>query len=198
MGPGYKYNNYSDDNDDTPDYNNPPEPQYGIPESKRGEPESKHSDPRFVFPDSNSQPQGQPGEEGPNGERGLGATVLGGGAGAFLGHKMNKGALGTIGGLAIGAIAANAFEHHEKKKREERRESRAFDEGYRDGEDRPHHHSHSRGLDEDEEYYSDDRYEEDEEYRPRHHHHHRRDYDDDYYYQDDDRREEYYDRRDDY
>ena len=69
MGPGYKYGNYSDD--DTPDYNNPPEPQYGIPRSQR----SEQPDPRFVFPDQNGQQPGQQGE----GERGLGATVLGGG-----------------------------------------------------------------------------------------------------------------------
>jgi hypothetical protein len=185
MGPGYKYGNYSDD--DTPDYNNPPDPQYGIPESKR----SEQSDPRFVFPDNNGQQHGQQGE----GERGLGATVLGGGAGAFLGHKMGHGALGTIGGLAIGAIAANALEHHEKKKHEERREERAFDSGYEDGDE--HHRHYSRGIDDydDEKEYEDDRYE--EEYRPRHHHHHR-DYDDDFDYEREDYRDEYYDRRDDY
>lgn len=191
MGPGYTYNTYRDD--DTPDYNNPPEPQYGIPESQRGS--HQGSDPRFVFPDSKGQPQQNPQGEG---ERGLGASVLGGGAGAFLGHKYGHGAMGTIGGLAIGAIAANAFEHHEKKKREERRESRAFDEGYEDGEDQPRHHSHSRDIDDDDDYYPDDRYEEEEDYEPRHHHHHHhdRDYDDDYY-QDDDYEDSYY-QRDDY
>lgn len=181
MGPGYKYGNYSDD--DAPDYNNPPDPQYGIPESKR-------ADPRFVFPNNNNN--GQQRGQNADGERGLGATVLGGAGGAFLGHKMEHGALGTIGGLAIGAIAANAFEHHEKKKKEERRQERAFDGGYEDGEE--HYHYHSRDIDDDERDYEDDRYEDEEEYRPRHHHHHR-DYDDDY---EEGHRDEYYDRRDDY
>jgi hypothetical protein len=203
MGPGVKYNSYRDE--DTPDYNNPPHPQYGIPESERQNQQQQStesrdgSDPRFVFPNNNGEQQ-----VGPNGERGLGATVLGGGAGAFLGNKMHHGALGTIGGLAIGAIAANAFEHHEKKKKEERRESRAFDKGYEDGEDRSRHHSRSRDID-DEDYdrYDNDRYDEEEEFEPRrHHHHHRedydRDYDDDYYQRDDYYQDDYYDRRDDY
>lgn len=139
MGPGYTYGSRYED--DTPDYNNPSQPQYGIPESKR-------DDPNFVFPDDNIQ---TPGRQGGDGERGFGATALGGAGGAFLGHKLEHGALGTIGGLAIGAIAANAFEHHEKKKKEEKRENRAFGEGYRDGErhEEPHHHHHSRDLDDD-------------------------------------------------
>lgn len=187
MGPGVKYNYYRDD--DTPDYNNPPQPQYGIPESKRTNQEG--SDPRFVFPSNNSQQQAQQGD----GERGLGATVLGGGAGAFLGHKLEHGALGTIGGLAIGAIAANAFEHHEKKKKEERRELRASDEGYEEGEDRPRYHSHSRDIEDS--YYTDDRYEE-AEYEPQHHHHHHHhNYDDDYN-EDGDYQDGSYYRREDY
>ena len=163
------------------EFNDPPDPQYGIPESERPAREAE-----------DAQQHIQSGHKG-NGERGLGATLVGGAGGAFLGHKLEHGALGTLGGLAVGAIAANAYEHHEKKKKEERRQERAFDEGYEDGEDRPHHH-HSRDID-DQEDYSDDRCEEDEDfYRPRHHHHHH--YDDDYYQ--DDYREDYYDRRDNY
>ena len=164
------------------EFNNPPEPQYGIPERQP----NPHS-PRA----GHHKELGQEGD----GERGLGATLVGGAGGAFLGHKMEGGKLGTIGGLALGALAANAYEDHEKKKNGELHESRAFGEGYADGEDRPHHH-HSRGIDEEEEY-SDDRYDDEDYYQPRHHHHHHdSDYDGDYYQ--DDYREEYYDRRDDY
>ncbi|KAK4501721.1 hypothetical protein PRZ48_007530 [Zasmidium cellare] len=82
--------------------------------------------------------QGQPGGDG---ERGLGATVLGGGAGAFLGHELGHSKMATLGGIAVGAIAANAFEHHHKKKKEERRMEHAYDDGYVHGE--------SRGIDDD-------------------------------------------------
>ena len=136
------------------------------------------------------------GQQGADGERGIGATLLGGAGGAFLGHKMEHGALGTLGGLAIGAIAANAFEHHEKKKKEEHREERSYDEGYERGErrgsrsrsidDRSDYYrerpsSRSRGIDGDSDYYRGDRYEDEEDdYRPRHHHHHHHDSYDDY------------------
>ncbi|CAI7676473.1 hypothetical protein N7533_006045 [Penicillium manginii] len=54
-------------------------------------------------------------EQGHNGasgqERGLGATVIGGAGGAFVGHKVGKksdhGTLGTIGGALAGAVVAN-------------------------------------------------------------------------------------------
>lgn len=137
-------------------------------------------------------PQAQHVPQGADGERGLGATVLGGAGGAFLGHKMEGGALGTIGGLAIGAIAANAFEHHHEKKKEERREERSYDAGYERGERRGSG-SRSRGIDDDYYYRHDDRYEDDEEdYRPRHHHHHHHHDRDEDYYRDDDR-DNYYD-----
>lgn len=134
--------------------------------------------------------QGQPGAEG---ERGIGAAVLGGGAGAFLGHEMGHGKMATLGGLAVGAIAAEVFEHHHKKKKAEHRLEHAYDSAYVNGETR------SRGL-EDESYYRDrESCEDDErsEYEPpRHHHrHHHHDDDDgygdryverdDYSYQDD-------------
>ncbi|KAL3481278.1 hypothetical protein BJX99DRAFT_253582 [Aspergillus californicus] len=49
----------------------------------------------------------RPGEE----ERGLGATVIGGAGGAFVGHKIGKksdhGVLGTVGGAIAGAVVAN-------------------------------------------------------------------------------------------
>ncbi|KAI1404985.1 hypothetical protein F4819DRAFT_48544 [Hypoxylon fuscum] len=49
--------------------------------------------------------------EGEEGEKGLGATLIGGGAGGFLGHKLGKGKLGTVLGSAVGAVAANMIEH---------------------------------------------------------------------------------------
>ncbi|KAF3398877.1 hypothetical protein DPV78_006651 [Talaromyces pinophilus] len=49
------------------------------------------------------------------GERGLGATVVGATGGAFLGHHFGKdsghGTLGTIGGGVAGALLANAVEN---------------------------------------------------------------------------------------
>ncbi|KAL6815254.1 hypothetical protein GGI42DRAFT_348217 [Trichoderma sp. SZMC 28013] len=52
-----------------------------------------------------------PGSEEANGERGLGATVVGGGIGAFAAKKSGGGLLGAIGGAAAGAIGANMLEH---------------------------------------------------------------------------------------
>ncbi|KAL6809875.1 hypothetical protein V8C40DRAFT_271360 [Trichoderma camerunense] len=63
-----------------------------------------------------------PGSEEANGERGLGATVVGGGIGAFAAKKSGGGLLGAIGGAAAGAIGANMLEH--AYKRHERREHR--------------------------------------------------------------------------
>jgi len=72
-------------------------------------------------------PQGQPqygqgpeGAPGPNGERGLGATLIGGGAGGFVGHEMGGGVIGTVLGSVVGAIGANALEHQHKKHKEEK------------------------------------------------------------------------------
>ncbi|KAJ5449888.1 uncharacterized protein N7458_006337 [Penicillium daleae] len=49
--------------------------------------------------------------EMPEGERGLGATVIGGAGGAFVGHHVGKksdhGTLGTVGGALAGAVLAN-------------------------------------------------------------------------------------------
>lgn len=50
---------------------------------------------------------GQPGQD----ERGLGATLLGGGAGAYLGHAAGGGVLGTLGGVLAGAVGANVLEN---------------------------------------------------------------------------------------
>ncbi|KAI1453874.1 hypothetical protein F4805DRAFT_356241 [Annulohypoxylon moriforme] len=76
-----------------------------------------HARPHSADPYSTGQapydrdPNRAPGQEGEDGERGLGATLIGGGAGGFLGHKLGKGKLGTMLGSAVGAVAANMIEH---------------------------------------------------------------------------------------
>ncbi|KAH8689098.1 hypothetical protein BGW36DRAFT_433863 [Talaromyces proteolyticus] len=56
----------------------------------------------------------------PDGERGLGATILGAAGGGMAGHHFGKesghGTLGTIGGGVVGALLANAAEHALKDK----------------------------------------------------------------------------------
>ncbi|KAF7189183.1 hypothetical protein HII31_09605 [Pseudocercospora fuligena] len=66
-----------------------------------------------------------------DGERGMGAQLLGGAAGALLGHKFADGALGTVGGAVLGAIASGAAErHYEKRKEEKVYKRRSLDDGY--------------------------------------------------------------------
>lgn len=82
------------------EFNNPPDPQYGIPEGQR----SAETD--YSHNQSGQQHDGQ---------RGLGANLVGGAGGAFLGHKMAKKhqALGTAAGLALGVLAAHEFDKQE-------------------------------------------------------------------------------------
>jgi predicted lipid-binding transport protein (Tim44 family) len=51
------------------------------------------------------------GPGGPEGERGLGSTLLGGAAGGFAGHKMGGGFMGSAGGAILGAVGANIASH---------------------------------------------------------------------------------------
>lgn len=68
---------------------------------------------------------------GSEGERGVGAKLLGGAAGALLGHKFADGALGTVGGAVLGAIASGAAErHYEKRKGEKVYKRRSLDDSY--------------------------------------------------------------------
>lgn len=53
---------------------------------------------------------------GGDGDRGLGATLLGGAAGAFLGDQADKGILGTVGGAVLGAVAAGALDRQVGKR----------------------------------------------------------------------------------
>jgi hypothetical protein len=41
---------------------------------------------------------------GPDGEKGLGATLLGGAGGGFVGHELGGGVLGSVVGAVVGAI----------------------------------------------------------------------------------------------
>ncbi|KAJ5974316.1 hypothetical protein N7481_011526 [Penicillium waksmanii] len=63
----------------------------------------------------NAPPQGQygnaPGPGGPEGEKGLGSTLVGGAAGGFAGHKLGGGFLGSAAGAAIGAVGMNMATH---------------------------------------------------------------------------------------
>lgn len=50
------------------------------------------------------------------GERGLAAKLAGGAGGAWIAHEVTDNVLGTLGGLVVGAIAANTLEkQHEKR-----------------------------------------------------------------------------------
>ncbi|CAI6099100.1 hypothetical protein V2G26_012582 [Clonostachys chloroleuca] len=57
---------------------------------------------------------------GPDGERGLGATVVGGGAAGWAAHKSGSGMLGSLASAAAGAIGANFLEDKLKKHRNKR------------------------------------------------------------------------------
>ncbi|KAI6795464.1 hypothetical protein KC367_g7284 [Hortaea werneckii] len=77
-----------------------------------------------------------------SGDRGFGATLLGGAAGAFLGDhigdkkKGDKTFLKTIGGALVGAIGANAIERQvDKREREKQRRDREVYYGRNDSYD---------------------------------------------------------------
>ncbi|CAH0057532.1 unnamed protein product [Clonostachys solani] len=57
---------------------------------------------------------------GPDGERGLGATVVGGGTAGWAAHKSGSGMLGSLASAAAGAIGANFLENKLKKHRNKR------------------------------------------------------------------------------
>ncbi|KAK8090657.1 hypothetical protein PG994_000162 [Apiospora phragmitis] len=78
-------------------------------------------------------PNAAPGAEGEDGERGLGASLIGGGAGGFLGHKLGKGKLGTFLGGAAGAVAANVLESKFKDRRNSHSSSSSHGHGHGHG-----------------------------------------------------------------
>lgn len=146
-----------------------PDQEYDSPRSRRGSS-------RGVF-DGNSTPRGS--SHHGNGGKDLGATLIGGALGGFVGHETHKGPLVTAAGLAIGAFAGHEFEKHEHKKHEREREERDERDAYRAGEER----GYDRG--ERDEYYEDEersQYEDRSEVsRPSHRHHRPREIEDEEY-----------------
>ena len=63
---------------------------------------------------------------GKEGERGLGAQILGGAVGGIAGHELGGGVLETLAGVAAGAIGAKVLENqHEKRKDKKEEQKRA-------------------------------------------------------------------------
>ncbi|KAL3457021.1 hypothetical protein BJX64DRAFT_29121 [Aspergillus heterothallicus] len=98
--------------------------------------QSQHQQSQWIDPSRPDAPYDQnfnPGDP-TEGERGLGATVVGGAGGAFVGHKVGKksdhGTLGAIGGAVAGAVVANLASNMMKK-----------DNGHGNG----HGHGHGHG-----------------------------------------------------
>lgn len=70
---------------------------------------------------SSAYPGGDQGQPGPDGERGLGATLVGGGAAGWAAHKAGGGLLSSLAGAAAGAIGANLIEHKFKKHKKDKK-----------------------------------------------------------------------------
>lgn len=58
----------------------------------------------------NGEPYPGQNDNAPDGEKGLGSTVVGGAAGGYMGHKMGGG-WGTAAGAALGAVGMNMVSH---------------------------------------------------------------------------------------
>ncbi|CAG9991075.1 unnamed protein product [Clonostachys byssicola] len=71
-----------------------------------------------THPQAHGQPEMM---AGPDGERGLGATVVGGGAAGWTAHKAGAGMLGSLASAAAGAIGANFLENKLKKHRKDKK-----------------------------------------------------------------------------
>ncbi|KAH7165333.1 hypothetical protein EDB81DRAFT_942396 [Dactylonectria macrodidyma] len=71
------------------------------------------------------QPQygaGAQGQFGPDGEKGLGATLVGGGAGGWVTRKAGGGFFGSLAGAAAGALGANVLESKLKKHKKNKKD----------------------------------------------------------------------------
>ncbi|KAL4904375.1 CVNH domain-containing protein [Aspergillus multicolor] len=63
-------------------------------------------------------PQSGPGQPQDPNERGFMGALAGGAAGAYAGHQVNHGVLGTLGGAIVGSLGQDAIkQHHEKKEK---------------------------------------------------------------------------------
>lgn len=61
-----------------------------------------------------------PARPGSEEDRGLMGALAGGAAGAYGGHKVHHGFLGTIGGAIAGSLAEDAYKNHERRKSQQR------------------------------------------------------------------------------
>lgn len=91
----------------------PQQPPYSGQQASTG----GYADPAYRGQEHLQGQQGQYGAPGGagEGERGLGATLIGGAGGGFLGDKLGGGVLGTLGGIVAGAIGANALDNRHDK-----------------------------------------------------------------------------------
>ncbi|KAJ5682373.1 hypothetical protein N7462_005538 [Penicillium macrosclerotiorum] len=71
-------------------------------------------------------------------ERGMGATLAGGAAGYFLGHKKEHGLLGAIGGAIVGNLLENKMKDHGRHEHGHHHE-------HLSGHGHHHHHHHRHG-----------------------------------------------------
>ncbi|KJZ79474.1 hypothetical protein HIM_00943 [Hirsutella minnesotensis 3608] len=95
-----------------------------------------HGQPSYVQPQQQQHyAHGALPPSGQDGERGLGASIIGGGAAGWAMHKAGGGFLGSLGAAAAGAVGANAIEHAIKRRRRQHKKKK-------------HHHFGShRGID---------------------------------------------------
>ncbi|KAJ5614865.1 hypothetical protein N7528_008519 [Penicillium herquei] len=103
-----------------PQYNTQPggypnAPNYGYPQQNAPRQSYQPHGESASYYQTGAPPQQQPGYApgpgGPEGEKGLGSTLVGGAAGGFAGHQMGGGFLGTAGGAILGAVGMNLATH---------------------------------------------------------------------------------------
>merc|ERR1711981_819910 len=80
---------------------------YGAPQQGQHAGPGAYADPNL--------PPGAAGPDGPEGERGLGKTLLGGTAGALLGHQAGHGMLGALGGAVVANMLGGDKDKKKKK-----------------------------------------------------------------------------------
>lgn len=121
------------------------QPQYGQHQQQYGQ---QHQQQQYGGQPGYDQQQypggGPPGAEGPEGERGIAATLIGGGAAGFAAHKVGGGKLASVGAAAVGAIGANLIEHAFKKRKEDKDMQNMAYGGNNEGHHHHHHHGHQK------------------------------------------------------
>jgi hypothetical protein len=91
-------------------------------------PDTRGSYPESGFGTNSSYYGGQPGDQGPEADRGLLGAAAGGAAGAFGGHKVGHGVLGALGGAILGSLT----EDYAKKGKKHGKHGKQNKHGYRD------------------------------------------------------------------